>query len=140
MVEGWNAWHFDDFDDPAILVSTKYKYICFFFKMHDIYVLIYNALNMQRRIQGTPIFRIFWGVVFVNFNCIICIYFNCSHHTMFTIFTLFSTLTTKHRLRVKGASKQTPDPNNSTMPRLRSPVLKFLDSPLTSMFQKKISM
>ena len=86
------------------------------------------------------LFRNFWRVVFVNFNCIICIYFNCSHHTMFTIFTLFSTLTTKHRLRVKGASKQTPDPNNSTMPRLRSPVLKFLDSPLTSMFQKKISM
>ena len=49
---------------------------------------------------------------------------------MFTIFTLFSTLTTKHRLRVKGESKQTPDPNNSTAPGLRPPVLIFLDPPL----------
>ena len=31
---------------------------------------------------------------------------------------------------MKGASKQTPDPNNSTAPESRHPVLKFLDLPL----------
>ena len=42
-------------------------------------------------------FEISWGFVFVNFDCITRIYyFNCSHHTMFAICTLFSTLTTKH--------------------------------------------
>ena len=37
---------------------------------------------------------IFWGFVFVNFDCKTGIYFYCGHHTVFTIMcTLFSTVT-----------------------------------------------
>ena len=34
--------------------------------------------------------------------CITRICFNCSHHAMFTIYTLICTLTTKHKVCVKG--------------------------------------
>ena len=34
-------------------------------------------------------FEFFW-FVFVNFDCIICIYYNCSQHTMFIQFVIYS--------------------------------------------------
>ena len=52
----------------------------------------------------------FWGFVFVHFGCITRNNINCCRHTMLTICTLFSTLTTKHRVCVKGASKETSAP------------------------------
>ena len=68
-----------------------------------------------------PLFEIFWGFVFVNFDCITRNNINCCRHTMLTICTLFSTLTTKHRVCVKGASKETSDPKNSTATGPRPP-------------------
>ena len=69
-----------------------------------------------RRPPPLPLFKFIFEFVFVTFDCITRIYFNCSHHKMFRICPLFSTLTTKHRVCVKGASKQTSDPKNSTAP------------------------
>ena len=54
-------------------------------------------------------------------DCITRINSNCSHHTMFTICTLFSTLTTKHRVCVKGASKQTSNPIGTAPPGFEIP-------------------
>ena len=48
----------------------------------------------------------------------------------YNVYNMFSTLTTKRRVCVKGASKQISDPKNSTAPGPRPPVLKFLDPPL----------
>ena len=64
-----------------------------------------------------PLFEFFGGPCFGKH--VTRIYFNCSHHTMITICTLFSTLTTKHRVCVKGASKQSSSPQNSSAPGLR---------------------
>ena len=68
---------------------------------------------MQRRIQDRRAGRAppclkFLGVVFVNFECKTRINFYCGHHTVFTICTLFSTVT-----KTIGTSKQTPDPKKS---------------------------
>ena len=94
--------------------------------------------HWQRQIQHRhagdvppPPFGIFWGFVFVNFDWITCVFFNWSHQTIFTMCTLFSPITTKHKASVKGVSKQTSDPKNSTPPRPCLLVLKFLDLPLT---------
>ena len=70
------------------------------------------------------------GGCFVNCDCITRVYFHRSHHAVLTICTLFSTVTNEHTVCVKGTSKQTPDPMNSTAPGPRPPVLKFLDPPL----------
>ena len=51
--------------------------------------------------------------IFINFDCITRINFHCSHHTVLTICTLFSTVTKKQRVCVKVSSKQTPDAKNS---------------------------
>ena len=75
------------------------------------------------------LFEIIWGFVFLNFDFITRIYFNCSHYSLLTISILFSTLTTKYRVCMKEESKQASDPKNST-PGPRPPVLKFLDPPL----------
>ena len=40
-----------------------------------------------------PQFEFVLGLFFVNFDCILRIYFCFSHHTVFTIGTLFSTVT-----------------------------------------------
>ena len=63
-------------------------------------MMVYNNryywLNLdQRRIQHRHALLNFLGGG-VNFDCIIRLYFNFSHHTMFTICTLFSSLTTKY--------------------------------------------
>ena len=50
---------------------------------------------------------------------------------MLTICTLISTLTTKHRVCVKGASKQSPKPQEFYRAGTAPPVLKFLDPPLS---------
>ena len=54
----------------------------------------------------TTFFQNFFDFVFVKFDCITLIYFNCSQHAMFTICILCSTLTAKHqniaRVCVKG--------------------------------------
>ena len=82
-----------------------------------------------------PLFELFLGLVFVNFDCITRIYFNSIHHTMFIICTLFFTFTTKHRVCVKGASKQKSQ-NPRILPRRYRPlplpprIFKFLDPPL----------
>ena len=63
----------------------------------------WNLNNNQRRIQHRrpppprPPFEIFIQFVLVTFDRITHIYFNWSHHTMFTIYTSFSTLNIKHR-------------------------------------------
>ena len=80
-----------------------------------------------------PPFVIFLEIVFVKFDCITRIYINYSRHTMFLICTLFSTLTTKHRVCMKGASKQTSDPR--ILPRRDPPfsnswIHHYLTSPL----------
>ena len=50
---------------------------------------------------------------------------------MFTMCILFFTLTAKAKGVCKGASKQSPDLEDYTAPRPRSPVHKFLDPPLS---------
>ena len=52
----------------------------------------------HRRAERPPPRLNFLGVCL----CITRICFNCSHHAMFTICTLFSSLTTKHKVCVKG--------------------------------------
>ena len=47
-----------------------------------------------------PRFEKFWGVVFVNFDCITRIYFDVSQHAMFKICILFNTLLQKLRVYV----------------------------------------
>ena len=64
-------------------------------------------LSIQRRIQdrrtgrAPPCLKSFL-FVFVNFDGITRIYFHCIQHAVFTISILSSTLTTKHRICVKG--------------------------------------
>ena len=41
--------------------------------------------------------KIVWGLFFINFDCLTRIYFHCSHHTVLTICTLFSTVTKKKK-------------------------------------------
>ena len=95
------------------------------------YIHVHQRRFQHRRAgRAPPCLNFFFKFVFITFHCITRIYFNCSLHTMFTICILFSTLTTKHRVCVKGASKQTSDPKNSTALGPRPPVLKFLDPPL----------
>ena len=69
-------------------------------------------ITTQRRIQDrrAPLFKIYLGFIFVNFDCITRIKFNYSYHTLFTIFISFSTLTKKHKVCVKGhqIKPQTP--------------------------------
>ena len=62
---------------------------------------------------ATPIEK-FDGFVFVNFDCINALYYNCSQNAMFTIRILFPTLTTKTFGICEGTSKQSPNPKNST--------------------------
>ena len=92
-----------------------------------------DPATARRGCAPPPPFGIFGGFVFVNFDWITRVYFNWSHQTIFTMCTgtLFSPITTKHRASVKGVSKQTSDPKNSTPPRPCLLVLKFLDLPLT---------
>ena len=56
----------------------------------------------------------FWAFVFVNVDCIIRIYFNCSQHAMFTICILLLPLTTKAS-RICEGYKKNPNPKNSTV-------------------------
>ena len=57
--------------------------------------------NRQGRIKdwctgpGSPVSKKNWGLFLVNFDCLTCICFNCSHHAMCTISFLLSTLTPK---------------------------------------------
>ena len=111
-------------------ISSCYtSYTGIYEKCNNKFILKQRQIQ-HRRAGHVPPFEIFQGFVFVNFDCITRIYFNCIHHTMFTICTQFSTLTTKHKVCVKGASKQISDAKNSTAPGTRPPVLKFLDPPL----------
>ena len=56
------------------------------------------------------------GVCFCKFQQRNTHQFNCSQHAMFTICTLFSTLTTRRYGICQGALKQSPDPKISTAP------------------------
>ena len=78
---------------------------------------------------GTPtLYENIFGFVFVIFDCITHMYYNCSQHAMCIICFLFSTLTTKTKGRVcvKGHQNNPQTPKNYTAPQ----VLKFLDPPL----------
>ena len=108
------------------IVFLEIVYFVFFQK----YFIYQRRIQHQRRAR-TPLFDFFfWGGVFVNFDYITLILSNCSHHTMFTICTLFSSLTAKHRVCVKGHQNKPKTPR--ILPRRdRAPrVLKFLDPPL----------
>ena len=77
--------------------------------------------------------KIVGGLFFINFDCITRIYFHCSQHTVLAICNLFSTVTNKHRVRVKVSSKQTPDPKNSgTAPYLDPPRSSISRTPSNS--------
>ena len=108
-----------------------------------VYWLIQNSLSAKAdpgpaHRARAPLFEHFWEFVFENFDCITRIFFSCSQHTMFTICISFSTLATITYILCEGASKQSPDPTNSTAPGPRPPVLKFLDQPLRSMLCDEI--
>ena len=116
-----------DHENNLIVIKIWYS-------LYRIYIEYICMSVWQRRIQHRrlpPCLKFFWGFVFVNFDCITRIYFNCSHHTMFTKCTLFSTLTTP-------ASKQTPRTQEFYCAGTAPPILKFLDPPLVcSMFNRK---
>ena len=54
-----------------------------------------TTINVQMQTSARPRLKKKWGVAFLNFDCITCIYFNCIQHAMFTICLLFSSLTKK---------------------------------------------
>ena len=72
-----------------------------------------------------PPFEIFFLSVFVNFDCMICVYFNRSQHTMFTICNLFSTLATMWR-----DIKTIQQPEEFYRALVAPLVFKFRDPPL----------
>ena len=52
----------------------------------------YQLLNVDKANADSGLtdrLNFFW-FVFVNFDCIICIYYNCSQHTMFIQFVIYS--------------------------------------------------
>ena len=69
--------------------------------------------GLQAQWLRTTFFQNFFNFVFVKFDCITLIYFNCSQHAMFSICILCSTLTAKQGM-CEGASKQSPDPKYSS--------------------------
>lgn len=79
-----------------------------------IHMLCYCTMADPRPMH--PPFENFWGFVFVNVVCITGIYLNCGQHAMFAICILFSTLTIKIQGICEGASIQSPDLKNSTVP------------------------
>ena len=54
---------------------------------------ITNADPGPVRRAPAPLFEFFGGLFFVNFDCKTRIYFYCGHHKLFTIWTLFFTVT-----------------------------------------------
>ena len=81
---------------------------------------------------GSPLLKkILSWVVFANVDSLICLYFNCIKHAVWTACILISQLTTKTKSICEWAWIQSPDPKNSTaLGPPRPPVLKFLDPPL----------
>ena len=89
--------------------SSKRQWLSYSVLVIDIYVstVLFTSARGGSSTGARSLFEIFDWFVFVIFDCITCVYFNCSHQTVFTICSLFSIITTKHRVCVKGASKQT---------------------------------
>ena len=93
------------------LNNKKIRYICK-------YRIITSARGGSS--TGAPgarsLFEFFNWFVFVIFDCVTRVYFNCSHQTGFTICTLFSIITTKHRVCVKKHQNKPSDPEGFTEP------------------------
>ena len=75
----------------------------------------------------TRLFESFGGLFFVNFDCITRVYFYCSHHTVLTIRTVFSTVT-KNIGYVKGDIKTNPRPQKLYRAGTAPPVFEILRS------------
>ena len=78
-----------------------------------------------------PLFENIFGFIFVNFNGLIRIYFNClSQRAICTECILFFELTEWCRVCVKGHWNNSQTPRISTVSGLRPLVLNVLDPPL----------
>ena len=58
------------------------------------YKTMYMQIKADPAPARAPLFEFFFfggGVVFVNFDCITRIYFNCIHHTIFVLYSNYET-------------------------------------------------
>ena len=95
---------------PVFGFSIVFLEIVYFVFFQKYFIHVYQRRIQHQRRTRAPLFGFYLGGVFVNFDYTTRLLSYCSHHTLFTICTLFSTLTTKHKVCVKGTSKQPQTP------------------------------